>query len=88
MSRLRAFFASWVDGLAADGDGPPNWLWPSILLLCVIALEAMGIYFSAERAAFIERTQDKFLVFVGGDITVWLGYSGWKAHKASQAPKE
>lgn len=84
---------SYVQALAADGDGMPNWFWPSVLLASVTSI-AMGGFALVVTVYLLHRTDQNlkqvvdYVVFVLpwyagfciADISVWLGFRGWSKH--------
>lgn len=88
IAEARAAFAhfplSWVRALSADGDGFPNWFWPSAMTGTVIGLVWGGFVYAIDRAAFVNAVLVPFSSFTGLTFAAWLGYRGWKWFRARQ----
>lgn len=79
---------SWVRALSADGDGPPNWFWPSAMTATVIGLVWGGFVYATERPAFVTAVLVPFCSFVGLTFAAWLTYRGWKHIRAQKGPDQ
>lgn len=99
MSWLRGFIAdaraalvhwpiSWVRAMSADGDGPPNWFWPSAMTGTVLGLVWCGLYFASERSAYVKEILVPFSSFTGLTFAAWLGYRGWRYWRAQKETKK
>lgn len=85
---LGHFQISWVRALAADGDGPPSWFWPSYMTAMVLALVAGGFCAAADKAAYVIAVIPVFCGFVSLTFGLWLAYRGWKWIRAGKPTKQ
>lgn len=89
----RWFFMSYLQAMAADGDGFANWFWPSVLLASVTSIAmggfalVTGIYLIHPTDAGLKQVVDYILFalpwyagFCAVDLVAWLGYRGWDKH--------
>lgn len=97
MVRIRGFFnearaalahfpLSWLRALSADGDGPPNWFWPSCMTGTAIFLVVGGFVYPS-RAEYVSKVLVPYCSFVSLTFVAWLGYRGWKWFRAQRESK-
>lgn len=82
---LAHFPISWLRALSADGDGPPNWFWPSAMTGTVLFLMGGGFVYAKDRAAYVIAVIVPFCSFVALTFVAWLGYRGWKWIRAQKS---
>lgn len=73
-SAIAHFPASWLEALAADGGGPPNWFWPSCQTLTVLSLTFLGFFYASDRSAYVLSVLPVVGTFVGVTFALWLNY--------------
>lgn len=77
---------SWLRALSADGDGPPNWFWPSCMTATVLGLVWGGFKYPG-REEYVAKILIPFCSFVSLTFVAWLGYRGWKWFRAQREVK-
>lgn len=82
---IRWLFMSYLQAFAADGDGPPNWWWPSIMLFGVTFLEFFGLWKAPDKSAYASASLPWYGGFVLTNLTTWLTYKGWSRHMTKRA---
>lgn len=85
---VKGLIRSWLLAFRADGDGPPNWLWPSVQTGTVVGAVLVGLYFAADRAAFVLAIIVPFSTFCGVTFVAWLSYRGWRSVRARPDRKD
>lgn len=78
------FWLGWIRALAADGDGPPSWFWPSYMTATVLGLVWGGFVYATDRAAYTLAVIPVFCGFVTLTFGLWLAYRGWRWIRASK----
>jgi hypothetical protein len=78
------FPASWIEALSADGEGPPNWLWPSFQTATVLGLAWFGLKHAADKSAYVLSILPIIGTFVAATFALWLGYRGLRRSRSPE----
>ena len=71
---IRVFIISWLRAVAAKGDGPPSWFWPSFMTASVLGLAWGGFIYAKDRGAYVVAVLTPFATFCGVSFAAWLTY--------------